>query len=114
MPNMPDMADVADAVNIREAAMLTGRSEAAIYHFIATSQLPARPTMSRGLAINPKDLEDLECDRHPWHRWYPRGKMWQQSQATLRRLGAEVRHLFVSVPQSHHEVPWYLFPPLFM
>ncbi len=45
MPDMPDVSDiphVAEALSIREAAVLTGRSEAAIYHLIATGQLPGR------------------------------------------------------------------------
>ena len=105
------MPDIAEAVSIREAAELTGRSEAAIYHLIATNRLPARPTISRGLAIDPKDLDDLERGRRPWHRW---GQMWQRSHTTLRRLGARVRHLFTCVPPSHPGLPWYWPPPLFM
>src|SRR5262245_41812929 len=52
------------ALSIREAAVRTGRSEAAIYHLIATGQLPAQPTASRGLSIHPTDLEQLKrCGR---------------------------------------------------
>ncbi len=109
MPEMPD------AVSIREAAVLTGRSEAAIYHLIATSQLPAQPTMSRGLAIDPRDLWDLErSSRAWWHQGHQWGQMWQRSQSTLRQLGAGVRHLFTSVPPSDPGLPRYWFPPLFM
>ncbi len=113
MPNVSDMSDVAEALSIREAAALTGRSKAAIYHLIATGQLPARPTASRGLAIDSqdlRDLEDLERGRRWWPWWQQRGQGWQ---GTLQRLRAGVRRLFTSAPPSLPGLPWYWPPPLF-
>ncbi len=110
MPDMPDKPDVPEALSIREAATRTGRSEAAIYHLIATDQLPARPTASRGLAIDPKDLGDLERGR----RWWPWGRQrGQQERGKLRRLRAGVRRLLTSAPPSLPGLPWYWPPPLF-
>jgi hypothetical protein len=96
------------ALSIREAAVRTGRSEAAIYHLIATDQLPAQPTASRGLSIHPKDLEQLE--RHStgsrrsgrssrsvqslW-KW-----IWQRGQASVRRLLTGMRSLIAGMPRD--------------
>jgi hypothetical protein len=101
------------ALSIREAAVRTGRSEAAIYHLIATGQLPAEPTASRGLSIRLQDLERLDRRGRPsggfvqsvWEG------IWQRGQATMRRLKSGMRSLLVGMPPEAPGPPWYWIVP---
>jgi hypothetical protein len=101
------------ALSIREAAAQTGRTEAAIYHLIATGQLPAQPTASRGLSILPTDLE-------PWERRSRRSgrfvrSLWesiqQRAEATVRRLRTGMRSLLAGMPPDVPGPPWYWIMP---
>jgi hypothetical protein len=104
------------ALSIREAAMRTGRSEAAIYHLIATGQLPAQPTASRGLSIHPTDLEQLER-----HGTGSRRSVWsvqslwkwirERGQVTARRLRVGMRSLSPDMPCDFSGPPWYWSMP---
>jgi len=104
------------ALSIREAAVRTGRSEAAIYHLIATGQLPAQPTASRGLSIYLRDLEQLERQGSDSRRsgWSVHS-LWewirQQGRATVRWLRVGMRslspHMLWNLPGS----PWYWIMP---
>ena len=104
------------ALSIREAAVRTGRSEAAIYHLIATDQLPAQPTASRGLSISPRDLEQLERQGSDSRR---EGRsvqsLWewirQRRQATVRRLRAGRQFLLPHMPWDFSGPPWYWIMP---
>jgi hypothetical protein len=104
------------ALSIRDAAVRTGRSEAAIYHLIATGQLPAQPTASRGLSIYPTDLEQLERHGRGSRRsgWSVQS-LWewirQRGQATVRRLRAGMRLLVPDRPCDFPGPPWYWIMP---
>jgi predicted DNA-binding transcriptional regulator AlpA len=108
--------DLRAVVGIREAALRTGRSEAAIYHLIATGQLPAQPTASRGLSIHPKDLEQLERQGTGSRRsgWSVQS-LWewirQRGQATVRQLRAGMRSLSADMPGNLPGPPWYWLMP---
>ncbi len=107
------------ALNIREAAARTGRSEAAIYHLIATGQLPAQPTASRGLSIHPTDLEKLERTRagSRGSGWPSRSvqSLWgwiqQREQATARRLRTGMLSLLAGMSWDLPASPWYWIMP---
>jgi predicted DNA-binding transcriptional regulator AlpA len=107
------------ALSIREAAVRTGRSEAAIYHLIATGQLPAQPTASRGLSIHPTDLEKLERTRTGFRGsgWPSRSvqSLWewiqQREQATARRLRTGMRSLLAGMSRGLPGPPWYWIMP---
>jgi hypothetical protein len=101
------------ALSIREAAAQTGRSEAAIYHLIATGQLPAQPTALRGLSIHPTDLEQLER-RDRRSGWFVQAVwewIWQRGQITVRRLKAAIRFLVPHTPPDFPSLPWYWIMP---
>jgi hypothetical protein len=100
------------AVSIREAAALTGRSEATIYHSIATGQLPAQPTASRGLSICPQDLERVGhhvtgSQRPGWSVQCAWDWIWQRGQATARRLRAGMRSLVPDLPGKFPGAPLF-------
>jgi hypothetical protein len=101
------------ALSIREAAAQTGRSEAAIYHLIATGQLPAQPTASHGLSILPTDLEQLER-RDRRSEWFAQS-VWewihQWGQMSVRRLKAAIRVLVPHTPPDFPSLPWYWIMP---
>jgi hypothetical protein len=104
------------ALSIREAAARMGRSEAAIYHLIATGQLPAQPTASRGLSIYPTDLEQLErhgsgSRRSEWSVQSLWKRIRQRGQATVRRLRAGMRFLVPHSPPDYPSLPWYWIMP---
>jgi hypothetical protein len=111
-PEEPAGSNGQTTLSIREAAVRMGRSEAAIYHLIATGQLPAQPTASRGLSIHSKDLAQLE--RHSAGAWRSRWSMqslweWirQRGQVTVRRLRAGMRFLVPDTPRNFLHPPWY-------
>jgi hypothetical protein len=98
-------SDVRIALSIREAAVRTGRSEAAIYHLIAIGQLVAQPTPSRGLSIQLTDLEQVERRRRASRRsGWPMHSMWegiwQRGRATMGRLRMGMRSLFATMPRD--------------
>jgi len=104
------------AVSIREAAVLTDRSEAAIYHLIATGQLPAQPTASRGLTIHPRDLEKLERHstdfrRSGWTVQSVRDWIRQRGQVAVRRLRAGMRSVLPHMLWDLRGPPWYWIMP---
>jgi len=104
------------AVSIREAAVRTGRSEAAIYHLIATGQLSAQPTASRGLSIHPNDLEQLERRGTGFRRsGWSMQSLWewirQRGQATVRRLRTAMQSPVPDTPRDLPGPPWYWLMP---